>query len=146
MLMTKNNINVKARHKARRLAVQALYQWQFNHTTFEKIEAEFLADEFSKKVDLDYFKELLKGVITEQQAIDDLLKPALDRPLENLTPIELVILRIGVYELKHRLDTPYKVIINESLELTKTFGAEEGYKFVNGVLDKLAKELRKTEM
>lgn len=142
----KNNINVKARHKARRLAVQALYQWQFNHTTLEKITAEFLADDVAKKADLEYFKELLEGVITQQQTIDDIIKPALDRPLENLTPIELAILRMSVFELKNRLDIPYKVVIDEALELTKTFGAEEGYRFVNGVLDKLAKELRKKEI
>lgn len=141
-----NKFDPKARRLARRLIVQALYQLQFNHSSSQELELQFLEDNAMDKVDVLYFQDLLHGVVKQKEQIDAIIKPCLDRPLDDLTPIELSVLRVAVYELKNRLDIPYKVVINEALELTKTFGVQEGYKYVNGVLDKLAKELRSVEM
>lgn len=141
-----NKFDPKARRLARRLILQALYQLQFNHCSSQEVETQFIEDNVMEKVDVLYFQEVLHGIAKNKDAIDAIIKPCLDRPLEDLTPIELSVLRIAVYELKHRLDIPYKVIINEALELTKTFGVQDGYKYVNGILDKLAKELRKVEI
>lgn len=133
------------RKKARRLAVQALYQWHVAGQAISQIEAEFIADNDMTKVDQPYFTELLRTVVASHQPLDELISGHIDRPLKDLTPVELAILRLGTYELMHRLDVPYRVVINEGVELSKTFGANEAHKFVNGVLDKLARQLRKTE-
>lgn len=138
--------NVQARHKARNLAVQALYQWQFNHVSAQALEQQYIEDEFSKYSDMPYFKELLHGVLNNIDGIDAIISPYLDREITKLTPIELAVLRLAVYEMKFNLDIPYRVVINEALELTKTFGTIEGYKYVNGVLDKIAKQLRTAEI
>lgn len=140
-----SKLNSQARHKARRLVVQALYQWQYNETPVGEIDLQFSDDEQMKSADIIYFRDLLHGVLKEINEIDELLKPVLERPLENITPVELAVLRLAAYELKNRRDVPYRVIINEALELTKTFGTNDGYKFINGVLDKLAHQLRAVE-
>jgi N utilization substance protein B len=137
-----SKISKKARHAARRLAVQGVYQWQFSHNSASEIETQLLLDPPIKKMDKEYFSNLFRGVTADITTIDALLTPASARPLSDLTLIELAVLRIAVYELKHRLDIPYRVVIDEALELTKTFGAQDGYKYVNAVLDRLAKELR----
>ncbi len=134
-----------ARRKARRLAVQALYQWQIADTRVGEIELQFREDNDMTKVDGDYFHELLHGVPGNLAAIDGALRPVLDRPLEEVDPIERALLRLATYEFQHRLDVPYRVVINEALELAKTFGAEEGFKYVNGVLDKVARSTRPVE-
>lgn len=139
-------ISPKARHKARRLAVQALYQWQFNQTSTSEIELQFQDDEHMKTADVAYFKDLLHGVLKQRIALDDLLQSLAERSMNDITPVELTVLRIAAYELKNRMDVPYRVIINEALELTKVFGTNEGYKFVNGILDKLARQLRSVEI
>ena len=141
-----NKIDPKARRLARRLVMQALYQLQFNHCSSQELEMQFLEDNAMEKVDIVYFQELLHGIAKNKTEIDDIITPYLDRPVTELTPIELSVLRVATYELKHRLDIPYKVVINEALELTKTFGVEDGHKYVNGVLDKLAKQLRGAEI
>lgn len=141
-----NKFSVKARHKSRRFLIQALYQWQFNHTTLGELEAEYLLEETMKKADLAYFRELLAGILPQVAALDAVFTPLLDRPLEDMTPVELAVLRLAAYELKNRLDVPYRVVLDEALELTKTFGATEGHKFVNGVLNKLAHQLRSQEI
>lgn len=97
-------------------------------------------------VDDAYFRELLNGVIDLRGELDDLIAPCLDRPMADLDPVELAILRLSTYELKQRVDVPYRVVINEGIELAKTFGATDGHKFVNGVLDKLAPRLRGAEL
>jgi len=136
-----------ARHYARQYALQALYQWQISHTLPDEIELQFLAHQtMSKKTDLDYFKNLLHGVPNHCEQIDELMLPFLNRPITELDPIELSILRLSIYELLHRQDVPYRVIINEALELTKKFGSVEGYKFVNSILDHVARCLRKIEI
>lgn len=134
-----------ARRKARRYGLQALYQWQLAGAALSDIEAQFLADNDMSKVDRDYFHALLHGVPADVGALDESLRPFLDRRVEELSQVEKVILRIGAFELKSRLDVPYRVVINEGIELAKVFGAEESFKYVNGVLDKLARRLRSAE-
>jgi N utilization substance protein B len=134
------------RKKARRYAVQGIYQWQLSGTAIKDIEMQFLESINSKKVDVLYFQDVLVNTLITILEIDDQLTPIINRPIEEVNPVELAILRLACYELMARVDVPYKVVINEALELTKTFGASEGHKFVNGILDKLAKELRKTEL
>lgn len=135
-----------ARRKARRLALQALYQWQLSNMLPADIEQQFLSDQPLSKVDVPYFLELLRGVPKNLALIDEKLTPVLDRPIAELNPVELAILRLGIYELTHRLDIPYRVIIDEALRLAKTFGAIEGFKYVNAVLDKIARSLRVVEV
>ncbi|WP_221797799.1 transcription antitermination factor NusB [Oceanobacter mangrovi] len=135
-----------ARRKARRFAVQALYQWQLAGANLSQIEAEFRADNDMSKVDLEYFHDILHGVPKDCATLDEKITPLLDRRLDEMTPVELSILRLGAYEMLRRIDVPYKVVINESVELAKTFGATDGHKFVNGVLDKLAQRERMVEI
>ncbi len=143
---TKSKFNPHARRKARRLALQALYQWQVSGHVPADIMAQFLQDQDVAKADINYFEELLKNIVAQQQQLDDSLQPFLTRPVSELDPIELSLLRIGLYELIHRLDVPYRVVINEAVELAKTFGATEGHKYVNAVLDKAAQTIRKIEL
>ncbi|SIS86390.1 NusB antitermination factor [Thalassolituus maritimus] len=135
-----------ARRKARRFALQALYQWQVSGSGLGDIEAEFRTDNDMSKVDDEYFHDILHGVPKEKSVLDDKIQPFLDRRLDELTPVELAILRLGAFEMCHRIDVPYKVVINEAIELAKTFGATDGHKYVNGVLDKLAQRERMVEI
>ncbi len=139
-------INPVARHNARRYALQAMYQWQLAGTSVTEIESEFLHYHIDKKLDLSYFKELIHGVPKHQHEIDHEIQPFLGRGMHEIDPIELAVLRLATYELIKRPDVPYRVIINEALELTKKFGSVEGHKFVNGVLDRIAKKNRVTEI
>jgi len=134
------------RHHARAYAVQAMYQWQLSDTPIPDIEAQFLSEHITEEVDLEYFQELIRNIPKNTQELDQLMHPYLNRSLSGLDPIELAILRIGTYELSRRLDIPYRVIINEALELTKKFGSIEGFKFVNGILDQVARHLRADEI
>jgi transcription antitermination protein NusB len=139
-------MNVYARRSARQYAMQGLYQWQIAGASATEIEAQFIAHQINKKTDLDYFKELVHGVPAKNVEIDAAMEPSLKRPILELDPVELAILRLATYELLFRPDIPYRVIINEALELTKKFGSVEGFKFVNGVLDQVAKRIRVTEI
>lgn len=134
------------RHKARELALQAIYQWQYTQDATTEIELQFHEDNDMSEVDSIYFGELLHQIPRHLLEIDAHIEKVIDRPFYELNPVELAILRIAIYELIYRQDVPYKVVINEALQVTKTFGAEEGFKYVNGVLDKLAKELRALEI
>lgn len=134
------------RHNARHYALQAMYQWQMTDTSITTIETEFLQMHVEKKIDLAYFKELIHGIPNEKEEIDNAIKPFLNRSMRDIDPVELSVLRLATYELMKRPDIPYRVIINEALELTKKFGSVEGYKFINGVLDKIAKQIRATEI
>lgn len=136
----------RARHLARKRAVQALYMWQMTGEDLSDIEGQFLSEHDMKNVDLKYFKELLHKVPAHVQELDDHLSPLLDRPFNELDPVECAIMRMGAYELQHRIDIPYRVVINEAVELAKTFGAEEGHKYVNSILDRVAKKLRSIEI
>lgn len=132
-----------ARRRARECAVQAIYSWQLSQNNISDVEASFLAEQDMKGVDNKYFRELLAGVAHNAGELDTLMMPYLtERSVEELGPIERSILRLALYELTKREDVPYKVVINEAIELTKTFGADESHKFVNGVLDKIAPTIR----
>lgn len=133
------------RRRARILAMQGLYQRHFTKSPISDIEAEFMVDNDMTKVDSLYFRDVLRGVHREQAELDKLIEPFLDRPLLEVDPVELAIVRVGAYELRHRVDVPYKVVINEGIELAKRFGGTEGHKFVNSVLDKLGRRLRLAE-
>ena len=135
-----------ARRQARSLAMQALYQWHMAGQSINEIEAQFRVDNDFANVDGAYFREILHGVPAQKSEIDALLEPHLDRPMADLDPVELAILRLSSFELRNRLDVPYRVVINEGIELAKVYGATDGHKFVNGVLDKLAPSLRAAEV
>jgi N utilization substance protein B len=132
------------RQRARDLLVQALYQWQLSGSPAEQIEAEFRADN-GRKVDWEFFHAALSGIINNPLEIDGAFLPHLDRDPAQLDPIETGILRLGVFELAKRIEVPYKVVINECVELAKKYGATDSYRFVNGVLDKAARQLRTLE-
>ena len=134
-----------ARRKAREFILQAIYQWQFSGDPVTTVEAHFYDAIQKTKGDFVYFTRLLHGIVENCAVLDETVTPFLDRDLKDLNPVELAILRFAVYELKFCFDIPYKVIINEALEVTKNFGSTEGFKYVNGVLDKVAREVRKDE-
>ena len=133
------------RRRARALAMQGLYQRHFTKSSITDIESEFIVDNDMSKVDGAYFRDLLRGVHREQEEIDRLLEPFLERPIHEVDAIELAIVRLGIYELKYRIDVPYRVVINEGIEMAKKFGGTEGHKFVNSLLDKLGHRLRLAE-
>ncbi|WP_410017186.1 transcription antitermination factor NusB [Pseudomonas sp. 5P_3.1_Bac2] len=135
-----------ARRQARSLAMQALYSWHMAGQALNEIEAQFRVDNDFSAVDGSYFHEILHGVPRQKAEIDGAFESLLDRPLDEIDPVELSILRLSTYELKNRVDIPYRVVINEGIELAKVFGATDGHKFVNGVLDKLAPRLRAEEV
>jgi len=132
-----------ARRRARECAVQALYSWQVSKNDIADVELQFLAEQDVKDVDIAYFRELLSGVAVNAASLDALMAPVLSRQLDELGQVERAVLRIALFELSKREDVPYKVAINEAIELAKTFGAEDSHKFVNGVLDKVAPTVRK---
>jgi N utilization substance protein B len=125
--------------------MQALYQQKISGGSVAKIERQFKQDHDMKKVDVKYFHELFTGISAHQPAIDEEIETVIDRKFSELDPVELSILRIGVYELIHRIDVPYKVVINEGVELAKVFGSEDGHKYINSVLDVLSKKRRVSE-
>ena len=132
-----------ARRKARILALQAVYSWQLSGNPIADIEQQMLIENDVSKVDVEYFKDLARGVAINVKQLDELVKPHLSRPFEDLDEVERAVLRLSAYELKFREDVPYKVAIYEGFELAKIFGAEDSHKFVNGVLDKAVKAVRK---
>ena len=134
------------RSRARRYAVQALYEWQVSANAPKDIEQQFLIEHQTRKFDRPYFNELLNGVTAQVEELDAEISPLSERPFKDVDPVEKAILRLGCFELKNRIDIPYRVVINEAIELTKTFGADQAYKFVNGTMDKLAEKLRKAEV
>jgi len=143
--LKKNNRGPR-RHAARCKVMQALYQWDHTRQESAEILLQFLEDLDDEQVELAYFTDLAKGVIEAIPDIDELMSSYLDRPITELNPVERAILRLSIYELKHRLDIPYRVVINEALEIGKKYGSDQGHKYINGVLDKLAPRLRPTEV
>jgi N utilization substance protein B len=135
-----------ARTNARKAAVQALYQWQMAGQNLGEIERQFLEEERLKDAQKSYFAELFYGVPKNLEAIDLALSEFVDRPVDTIDPVERAILRIGVYELLHRLDMPYRVVLNEGINLAKCFGADGSHKYVNGILDKVAQQKRAMEI
>ncbi len=130
------------RSRARRAALQAIYQWQMTAEALETIAAQFRGDKSWKRIDEELFSALLYGVPANVTALDKHLQPILDRPVAQLDPVERAILRMGVFELTHREDIPWRVVINECVELAREFGAEQSHKYVNGILDNLARRTR----
>ncbi len=132
-------ISPKARRKARVFALQALYQWSYTQEDLNPLETQYLVSNNHHKVDWTYFSELLHGVPSHLTEIDDEINLAIDRPFVEINPIELTALRLAVFEWRH-MDIPAPVVMNEYIDITHEYGTEEGYRFVNGVLDKLAKK------
>jgi N utilization substance protein B len=141
-----HNTLAAERRKARHYGMQALYQWHMAGAAVSDIESEFRTDYDFSHVDLEYFQSLLHKIPACLDELDEALEPLLDRKLKDLDPIELTLLRMGMYELTWRIDVPYKVVINEEVALAKKFGATDSHKYVNGVLDKAARQLRKVEV
>lgn len=144
--MSKSGQNSGGRHRAREAAVQALYQWQLTDNSPADIEDHFILDHDMHEIDIDYFHYLVREIPSRLHELDDHLAPYLDRPITEVDPVERAILRIGTYEFEFHPEVPYRVILNEAVELAKTFGAEHGHRFVNAVLDKVANDLRGEEI
>jgi len=139
----------RARGKARRLAMQAIYQWQMTGDSITGIKQQFVEehqlDDENSKIDVAYFTELLSGVSSSISTLDPLLEKYMTRLMESVDPVERAVLRLAAYEFINRLDVPYKVVLNEAVNITKKFCAEKSHTFVNAVLDKVAKEIRSLE-
>lgn len=142
--MDKQSINGKRR--ARKLALQALYQWSMSGHELHEIEAQFRVANNMDRVDADYFCRLLYGVPSNINDLEASFTPLLDRPLDGLNPIELAVLRLGAFELFHCPEIPYRVVLDESISLAKDFGSQDGHRYVNGVLNMLARQVRVTEI
>ncbi len=136
------NTSIIGKQKARKLAMQSLYQWQMANADLVEIEAQFRAIKNMERVDIDYYKQILYGVPKNLQLIEEELVPFLDRNIESLNPVELAILRIGAFEILQCMDIPYRVVLDEAISLAREFGSQDGYKYVNGVLHNLAKKVR----
>jgi N utilization substance protein B len=141
----KSGIDLAARARARRRALQAVYAWQISATPMARVIAQFEHEQEMEIADLDYFTDLAAGVERERAGIDAQLRGFLDREVDEVDPIERAVLRIATYELLHRPDVPYRVVINEAVEVSKRFGSENGHTFVNGVLDQAAAAWRDAE-
>lgn len=135
-----------ARHKARELALQGLYQWLLAEEHADEIRTHLAEFKGYGKADQKYLERLLNGVIADAAELEAAFSPLLDRPVDELSPVERGVLLIGAYELAHVPDVPYRVVINEAVELAKSYGGTDGHKYVNGVLDKLALSLRAAEV
>lgn len=143
--MSQPNTLAAQRRKARHFGLQALYQWTLSDASLVDIDAEFRVDNDFRHTDGEYFQALLRGVMEDLESLEALFSPLLDRALDDLDPIERNLLRMGTFELKERIDVPYKVVINEAVSLAKKFGATESHRYINGILDKVASELRTVE-
>ncbi|MES2758779.1 MAG: transcription antitermination factor NusB [Pseudomonadota bacterium] len=138
--------NRTPRHRAREFALQGLYQWLLNNEDATTVVNNIRAAHGFEKADADHFAALLYGAIKDSVALREAFAPLIDRGVKELSPIEHGVLLLGAYELKNNLEIPYRVVINEAVELTKSFGGIDGHKYVNGVLDKLAPKLRAEEV
>jgi N utilization substance protein B len=134
------------RHRARELAMQGVYEWRLSAKPASLIEKATLAEKSIGRYDLALFSQLLRGVIENNESLAEQITPHLDRAVHELSPVEFSVLLVGAYELIHQPEVPYRVVINEAVELAKTFGGSDGHKFVNGVLDKLAAQVRAVEI
>lgn len=138
--------NRTPRHRAREFALQGLYQWLLNQEDAGAIDAHIRQAHGFDKADVEHFDALLHGSIRHAPALRGELRALIDRPIEQLSPVEHAALLIGAYELRNHIEIPYKVVINEAVELTKSFGGIDGHKYVNGVLDKFAALVREVEI
>ena len=137
---------VKNRSKSRQFAVQALYSWLLTEQNVSDIEVHFISEHDMEDADVTYFQEILHFVTAHKMALIDQMEAFLSRSFVSVDPVEQTILLIGVFELEQRPDIPYRVVINESVECAKIFGAEDGHKFINGIMDKVAAKLRQPEI
>ncbi len=135
-----------ARRRAREFALQGLYQWRVGGNDEAAIEAHLPELEDFDKADRQFCLKLLRGVLAQREDLTGRVASHIDRSVDDLSPIELCILQMGAFELLHHPETPYRVIINEAIELAKSFGGTDGHKYVNGVLDKLAADIRAAEV
>ena len=142
----KKTPNKSPRHRARELALQGVYQWRVTAGDDAQIEKQIHAEKNMGRYDKGLFSKLLRGTLNLHAELEILLAPHLDRPLDELSPVEFSVLLLGAFELTHHPEVPYKVVINEAVELAKTFGGTDGHKYVNGVLDKLAPQVRAVEV
>ena len=140
-----DGIDPVARSRSRRRALQAVYAWQLSHANEHDLIAQFAHEQAHEVADLEYFEDLVRGVLRHRATLDAALADYVDRGMEEVDPIERAALRIAAYELVHRPDVPYRVVINEAIDSTKRFGSEHGHTYVNGVLDKAAAALRSLE-
>jgi N utilization substance protein B len=140
-----DGVDPHARSRARRRALQAIYAWQMSHTAIGKVIDQFQNEQDMEVADTEYFEDLVRGVEANLATLDQALAAYLDRDIAQVDPIERAVLRIAAYELRHRIDVPYRVVINEAIETTKRFGSEHGHTFVNGVLDHAAAAWRPAE-
>ncbi|HRD71100.1 MAG TPA: transcription antitermination factor NusB [Legionella sp.] len=138
--------SISGKRRARKLALQALYQWLMSGSELHEIEAQFRVANNMDRVDGDYFCRLLHGIPNEVTALEESFSPFVDREISGLNPIELTVLRIGAFELIHCPEIPYKVVLDESISLTKEFGSQDGHRYVNGVLNNLAQQVRAVEI
>ncbi|CAE6823268.1 transcription antitermination factor NusB [Paraburkholderia haematera] len=134
-----------ARRRSRELATQGLYQWLLSGSPGGEIDAQLRGAQGFDKADHEHLDAILHGVIRDSETLSADIAPCLDRPIEQLSPVERAVLLVAAFELKNHVDIPYRVVINEAVELAKTFGGADGYKYVNGVLDKLSAQLRAAE-
>ena len=141
-----HNQSISGKRRARKLALQSLYQWLMSGADLSEIEAQFCAANNMDKVDVVYYRKLLHGVPSHLSALEAALTPLLDRPIDSLNPIELSILRLCAFELFHCIEIPYRVILDESVSLAKAFGSQDGHRYVNGVLHNLAQTVRTIEI
>jgi len=141
--MTEQVKKISPRRRARECAVQALYSWAVSQNSPEIVELNFMTEQDMKGVDTPYFRKLFRQTVENVDAVERTMQGYLDRGLEELDPIEKAILRLAVYELQFEADVPYKVVINEAIEVAKVFGADESHKYINGVLDKIAPVVRR---
>lgn len=144
MDQTEGSATPAMRHKARHFALQAIYQWQLTGMPGHTIEEQFLEDQPVQGADLEYMHDLIQGVIANCDFLDSVFEPYLSRPLKELDQVDKAILRLGTFELNYRQDVPFKVVINESIMLAKSFAEQDSHKFVNGVLDKVVKAIRQS--
>jgi N utilization substance protein B len=140
-----DGVDPAARSRSRRRALQAIYAWQLSNSSIQLVLEQFRKEQDMEVADIDYFEDLVRGVEKHVEELDAALAKFVDRPIAQIDPIERAVLRIAAFELRYRPDVPYRVVINEAIETTKRFGADQGHTYVNGVLDKAAAEWRSTE-
>lgn len=141
----RDGVDPVTRARARRRALQAVYAWQMSGGEVGQVIAQFAHEQAHEIADLEYFDDLVRGVVRHRAALDEALFGYLDRTVDEVDPIERAVLRLSAYELIHRVDVPYRVVLNEAIEIAKRFGSEHGHTYVNGVLDRAAAEWRSTE-
>ena len=141
----RDGVDPITRARARRRALQAVYAWQMSGGEVGQVIAQFAHEQAHEIADLEYFDDLVRGVVRHRASLDEALFGYLDRTVEEVDQIERAVLRLSAYELIHRVDVPYRVVLNEAIEIAKRFGSEHGHTYVNGVLDRAAAEWRSTE-